>query len=469
MAAESRPSDDSWAASQMVSSPGPLAGSPLETLPAHVQELLVKGNISRTPSCLSPYRCVLTRHPVHRDATESHISSLVASIRESGFDDSLSICSPLIAIRYSKPLAIPSKAGGGVKAMVQPSWGDHPLVYVISGASRGEAVGQLVQKEPEHPNVKGQQKGLGFYIINAGENLSAWDIFQLSTALNASDPNSRPPNYFERTDQIAFICWELSNRKESDASFRDIAVEICFNPFLSELRRHLNLSQAMIPLFPLASASPETLSQLTQSRAFFPHIPPGMGVLVDKIPPQPLEALDVLIDMATCVNSDRMKRITPEAAQARQKESLDGAAVAPAKTEGFLHARAEDQLKYLFRDIVPLEYVVRRLVLSWCVCRSASHFDVLVIRDLVGIVFGAIQECSRQFRQSVAATKQNGTKKEEHASAATSPAAAAYWIERIVHEASQGGLLSGLWNFPAAALVVLFYIYFVNKVQQFSK
>lgn len=352
------PSPSPGQASQKNSGDSPLAGSPLEVLPLHVQELLVKSHVSRTPCCLSPYRCVLTRHPIHRDATDAHIASLVTSIRDSGFDETLSARSPLVAVRYSKPIAIPSKAAGSSKTMVQQSWGDHPLVYVISGAGRGEAVGQLVQKESEHPNVKSQQKGLGFFLINSGENLTAWEIFLLSTALNAADPNSRPPNYFERTDQIAFICWELSNRKECDATFRDIAVEICFNPFLAELCKHLNLSSSMVPLFPLAEAkvSPEVFLQLVHSRSIFPYLPAGMGVLTDKIPPQPLEALDVLIDMATCVNSDRMKRVSPEAAQAKQKDSLDGAA-ASSKTEGFLHARAEDQLRNLFKEIVPLEYV----------------------------------------------------------------------------------------------------------------
>lgn len=108
----------------------------------------------------------------------------------------------------------------------------------------------------------------------------------------------------------------------------------------------------------------------------------------------------------------------------------------------------------------------------------------MVIRDLVGIVFGAIQECSRQFRQHAASQQPNGSVKaaqsdassntthqysESKYSGALNPLAATYWIERIVYEASPGGLLAGLWNFPAASLVILFYIYFVNRVQQFNK
>lgn len=257
-------------------------------------------------------------------------------------------------------MAVPTKAAGSSRATVQQSWGDHPLVYVISGAGRGEAVGQLVQREPEHPNIKNQQKGLGFFLINSGESLTPWEIFLLSTAFNSEDPNSRPPNYFERTDQIAFISWELSNRKESDATYRDIAVEICFNPFLIELRKHLRLDPSVIPLYRLDDPqnSPEVIQELVRSRLTFPYLPSGVGTIVDKIPShQALEVLDVLIDMATCINSERMKRATPESVQTKQKESIgNGAAhIAPAKTEGFLHPRAEDQLRHLFKEIVPLE------------------------------------------------------------------------------------------------------------------
>lgn len=102
---------------------------------------------------------------------------------------------------------------------------------------------------------------------------------------------------------------------------------------------------------------------------------------------------------------------------------------------------------------------------------------MFVIRDLVGIVFGAIQECSRQFREAAASAKQQpqlnsantGDKSNNQQQSASSHAAANYWIERIVYEVSPGRLLAGFWNFPAAALVILFYIYFVNRIQHFNK
>lgn len=492
-------------------------GSALSHLPSYIRQLLIKGRVSSTPCYLSPYRCVLTRHPVHRDSTESHINSLVAKIREEGYNEALAAQAPLVAVRYSKPQTLPTRAAGSTRATVYDNWSDHPLVYAIAGGGRGEAVAQLVQSstkstsssqqylqennnssycqggqpashvpledsaaEDDHPSggPSGtvQPRALAFYLLNAGENLSGWEIFLLSTALNACDPYSRPPNYFERTDQIAFICLELSRRKQADALCRDIAIEICSNPFLSELRSHLQLTpSSVIPLQSLTDTQTpaEILQQLIQSRTIFPWLPPNTGVLPHRVPLHQLEILDVMIDMATCVNAKKMKHVSPAALRdiRRQQTGRGGSGStaaranatpdpSAAKAEGFLHAVAEDQLRYLFRQIVPVD--------------AGATFDVLVIRDLVSVVFGAIQECSRQFRQSVAVRKTTETDAEISGSPppeslATSPAAGAYWVERIVYEATAGGLLAGLWNFPAAALVVLFYIYFVNQIQTFHK
>lgn len=493
-------------------------GSPLSRLPSYVRRLLIKGRVSSTPCYLSPYRCVLTRHPVHRDSTESHINYLVAKIRDEGYNEALAAPAPLVAVRYSKPLTVPTRAAGSSRATVYDSWSDHPLIYAIAGAGRGEAIAQLVQSNskvklkksdfsdhlpnptndhsPAPLSTHAEQsddacpkdaadavppRALAFYLLTAGENLSGWEIFLLSTALNAADPNSRPPNYFERTDQIAFICLEISRRKQGDALCRDIAIEICSNPFLSELRDHLQLTPAsVLPLQSLTDTQTpaEILQKLMQSRTVYPWLPPNTGVLPQKVPLHQLETLDVMIDMATCVNAEKMKRVSPASlreggrkltgrpsgAESATGSNRSGATTSDCpgtKAEGFLHAVAEDQLRYLFRQIVPV--------------KSAAVFNVLVIRDLVSVVFGAIQECSRQFRQSVGVRKPTETADVDASASAlpeflaTSPAAGAYWVERIVYEATTGGLLAGLWNFPAAALVVLFYIYFVNRIQVFDK
>lgn len=106
--------------------------------------------------------------------------------------------------------------------------------------------------------------------------------------------------------------------------------------------------------------------------------------------------------------------------------------------------------------------------------RSASTFDVVVLRDLVQIVFESIQECSRQFHRQRApnaatATGSSELEYQQNCAFISNPLAAAYWTERLYYESVQGGSLTGLWNFPAAVLVVLFYVYFVNRIQQFNR
>jgi hypothetical protein len=514
------------------------------TFPQHVQQLLIKGRVSCKPSYLSPYRCVLTRHPVHRISTELDILGLVENIRLNGYIEAYSKNAPLIAVKYSKPQNFFTRTADNCTATVYDNWSNHPLLYAIAGAGRGEAIAKFFQncetvrfvkndsniadnsfnnsrtenstesdsvsnhktKKPllsmsektalngetlstlgdsvddvnsgktktivnqgeptitveqvkeETSTISDESQGLGFYILTEGENLSGWELFLLSTALNASDPNSRRFNYFERTDQIAFICLELSRRKHADVSCREIAVEICTNPFLQELKNHLRLDSQKVLMFQSIldpENSREVTEQLMQSRALFTYLPPNMGVLLQNIPQQQLDILDVMIDMATCVNSQKMKytgtfRQNQGSIPSNSKQTQSCEPTPNTKAEGFLHSVAEDQLRFFFAHIVPVE--------------SASNFDVLVIRDLVSAVFGAMQECSREFREAVAVKRKSETE-----SLATCPAAGAYWIERIVYETSPGGLLAGLWNFPAAALVILFYIYFVNHIQTFDK
>lgn len=115
--------------------------------------------------------------------------------------------------------------------------------------------------------------------------------------------------------------------------------------------------------------------------------------------------------------------------------------------------------------------VVFMLCTLFFVFRSASKFDILAIRDLVGIVFGAIQKCSRQFRLSNGSngSSSNSSGLQQTHRTATDHSAATYWIERLVYETFQGTALAGLWNFPATALVIVFYIYFVNRLYNFNK